>query len=148
MGEGPCMHQPRRPEASSSLPALCPRLGLALTLVGGDQQVQRLLGQIGPDGHHLLPQLGIHLLFVSSACEWEQRGISWTLGKLQSHGLLLIQALGSSSPAGPGPLKDCVGDSPASRGTDLVPTYQLCDMGVSLPCCALVCPSLKWGRWQ
>ena len=81
----------------------------------------------------------LHLLFVSSACEWEQRGISWPLGKLQSHRLLLIQALGSWSPAGPGPLKDCVGDSPAYRGTGLVPTYQLRDMGVSLLCCASVC---------
>lgn len=76
------------------------RPGLALTLVRGDQQVQRLLGQVGPDGHYFLPQLSVHLLFVGSACGWAQRGISRSLGQPQSQWLLSTQALGSWFPVG------------------------------------------------
>lgn len=45
-----------------------PRLGracaLQLTLMWRHQQIQMLLGEIGPDGHHLFPQLCVHLVLV------------------------------------------------------------------------------------
>lgn len=46
---------------------------LQLTLVRRDQQVQGLLGEIGPDCHHLLPQLGVHLVLVNPTCAREHR---------------------------------------------------------------------------
>lgn len=56
-----------RPGRGCRAAAAC-TYALQLTLVRRDQQVQGLLGEIGPDCHHLLPQLGVHLVLVDPTC--------------------------------------------------------------------------------
>ena len=39
---------------------------LRLTLMWRNQQIQSLLGEVGPDRHHLFPQLSVHLVLVNT----------------------------------------------------------------------------------
>lgn len=39
---------------------------LQLTLMWRNQQIQSLLGEVGPDRHHLFPQLCVHLVLVNT----------------------------------------------------------------------------------
>lgn len=52
---------------ATSKPRCCARAHtLQLTLMRCHQQIQRLLGEIGPDSHHLFPQFCIHLVLVNT----------------------------------------------------------------------------------
>lgn len=52
---------------ATSMPRCCTCTNnLQLTLVWWNQQIQRLLGEIGPDCHHLFPQFCVHLMLINT----------------------------------------------------------------------------------